>query len=249
MNKIRKYFLTAIVFFVPFFCFADLSHLFNEKAKKTDIEKLEKENTILRSIGSIKKIIMKETPKSKLVIEPMRRCKSGYMVEIINVRPYEGNEDLIERINVAVSDVLSYEEIPFYDARNKNWEPLYDSAELVSSNTVGNKTVIIEKLTMKGFGDFKTEITLQNFGEYFVYRMRNLEKLKYKGFFTVCDPGEMDSVIAVYRDGDNWVVYAIGGANIMRVPIVSFAIEPEFTGRVKAFSDFVFAKIEKLQKK
>ncbi len=237
--------MTAIVFFLPFFCFADLSHLFNEKAKKNDIEKLEKDSTILRSISSIKKIIMKETPKSKLVIDPMRRCKSGYMVEIINVRPCEGNEDLIDRINVAVSDVLSYEEIPYYSERHKKWFSLYDSAELVKSETNDNTTIIVEKLKMGGFGDFETEITIQNFGDYFVYRMRNLEKLKYKGVFTVCDPGEMDSVIAVYRDGENWVIYAIGGANIMRVPIVSFAIEPEFTGRVKAFSDFVFAKIEK----
>ena len=233
--------------------------IFNDRLDDSDKKTLEEGGIILRSISSMKKLCVKSKLSAKkneslnessgmisdLVVMPMsKKVKSGYIAEIINFRPYEGNEDLIERINEAMSDFLSYTDIPYYSEQTKKTYPLYKYAEVTDTQIEGNTMIIKEILEMDMFGRFHSEITVENHEDYFLYKLKNTDKLKYKGFITVVSPEEMCSIVAVFRIGGNWMIYAVGGANILRIPFVNARAEPAFTGRVKAFADFVFKKID-----
>ena len=226
----------------------DWSGTFNERLSDSDKMTLENGGVVLRSVSSMKKLCVRSDAGlvSKLVVEPMsEKIKSGYIAEIINFRPYKGNEDLIERINEAMSDFLSYTDIQFFSERHQRYFPLYNYAEVTGTKVEGNKTTISEILEMSMFGRFHSEITVENNGDHFLYKLKNTDKLKFKGLITVIKPEGMCSVVAVFRTGENWMIYAVGGANIVRIPIVNMRAEPAFTSRVKAFADFVFKKIDK----
>ncbi len=223
----------------------DFDSMFNGRLKESDREILDSGGVVLRSVSSMKKLCVKDTEDTRLVTEPLRNIlKSGYIAEIINFRPYEGNEDLVERIDEAMSDFLSYTEIPYWSEHEQAWFPLYNYAEVTETREQDGVKTIFETLEMDMFGRFHSRIDIENRGDTFVYRLRNTDKLKYKGIFTVIRPEKMQSVVAVFRLGKNWAIYAVGGANVIRPPFISERVEPAFTGRVKAFADFVFSRID-----
>lgn len=219
--------------------------MFNERLTDEDRRVVESGGVLLRSVSSMKKLCAAETEETMRVIGPMRNgVKSGYIAEIVNVRPYKGNEDLIERINAAMGDFLSFTEIKFRSEKDGNLYPLYRSAELLSSEERDGVLTIEERLTMDMLGTFRSRITVESRGTHFIYTLENLDKIKYKRIFTVCSPGELRSVVEVFRKGDWWVVYAVGGADAIRPPFFGSLIEPEFICRVRAFADFVFSAID-----
>jgi len=223
--------------------------LFNQKLKDKEKETLSKGGVLLRSVSSLKKLCVNRNSKTDLAINPMsKKIKSGYIAEIINFRPFNGNEDLIEQINAAMSDFLSYTDIPYYSEQHKRYFPLYNYAEVTSITSNGNTTTINEILEMDMFGRFHSQIDIETYDDYFLYKLKNTDKLKFHNFITVAKPEEMSSIVAVFRIDDYWMIYAVGGANIVRIPIINMRAEPAFTGRVKAFADFVFKKIDKTGK-
>lgn len=220
--------------------------LFNGRLGESERETVRSGGTLLRSVSSMKKLCVRNEGMPSLVIGPMsKKVRSGFIAEIINFRPYEGNEDLIERINDAMSDFLAYTEIPYWSEHAQKWFPLYDSAEVLSVTTEGDVTTIDEMLEIDMFGKFRSRITVENYGTHFIYRLKNLDKLKYHGWLPVIDREELCSVIAVFRIDDCWMIYAIGGANALRIPFVKGRAEPAFIGRVKAFADYTFRKIDR----
>lgn len=219
--------------------------LFNERLKESDKETLENGGVLVRSISSMKKLCARETEETLRVINPMKDgVKSGYIAEIWNIRPYKGNEDLIERINDAMGNFLSFTEIKFRSEKDGQLYPLYRAAELLSSEEKDGILTLEERLTMDLLGTFRSKIAVENYGTHFIYRLENLDKIKYRRFFTVCKKGELRSVVEVFKKGDWWVIFALGGADAIRPPFFGSMIEPEFICRVRAFADFVFSAID-----
>ena len=72
-----------------------------------------------------------------------------------------------------------------------------------------------------------------------------MEKLVYHNKFTAVKPEKMVSCITVFRDGDNWILYAIGGAAIPKLFFLEDRVETSFMNRIKTFCDFVFKKLDK----
>ena len=53
----------------------------------------------------------------------------------------------------------------------------------------------------------------------------------------------MKSAITVFRDGDNWVLYAIGGVDTYKIFFLEDRVETSFINRIKSFCSFIFTKI------
>lgn len=226
----------------------DSTGIFNEKITAHEKEILESGETLLRSISALKKVCVNNTSQTNIVLDSMsEKIKSGYIAEIINFRKYNGNEDLIERINEIMSDFLSYTDIQFYSEYAEAYFPLYDYAEVIeqSSSKDGKTMTIKEILGMDMFGRFKSQIDVENHGEYFLYKLKNIDKLKYHNFITVVKPEKMCSTVAVFKVQDCWCIYAVGGVDVVRLPFLNYRAEPAFINRVKAFVDFVFLKLDK----
>ena len=78
---------------------------------------------------------------------------------------------------------------------------------------------------------------------FYFYELKNMENLIYHEKFTAVKSKKMVSCITVFRDGDNWVLYAIGGVDVPKLWFLKDRIETSFMNRIKTFCNFIFSKI------
>lgn len=216
---------------------------FNKKLTADERAKLEKGEVIIRNIDKMKNICVEETAGTKQILTTMKKLSPNYTAEIIQIRPYKGNENLLSVIKPALLDISAYTGIPYWSVRVQKWYELYDSAKITSQKTSGNATDIRADLEMSPFGVINASIHLEEGTDYLYYDMTNLNKLRYHDRFDVIKPENMKSAIAVFRDGDNWVLYAIGGVDTYKVFFLEDRVETSFINRIKTFCNFIFSKI------
>lgn len=240
MTKLTK--LTVLLLTISTSLFADP---FNSNLSASERSRLENGEVIIKNIDSMKDVCMKETPETKKILSTMKKLDPTYVAEIIKVIPYEGNEDLRDKINLILLRVKDYVGIPYYSERNKKWYDLYSAAEITNATIKNELTQIDCNFTMSPFGKFKSKIEIIEAPDYYFYTTRNMEKLVYHNKFTAVKPEKMISCITVFRDGDNWILYAIGGAAIPKLFFLEDRVETSFMNRIKTFCDFVFKKLDK----
>ncbi len=216
---------------------------YSKKLKEKDILRLEKGEFIVKSIGNVKNASVIKDEKTALVLDAFSDIRTHYIAEILYKCPVQGNEDFIKKLNKALIDVEHYVDIPYYSERNKAWFNMYESAEITDIKKEGSTTTILETLEMQMFGKFSGQIDIEDKQDYYLYKLKNLEPLRYHGKFKVCDTGEMQSVIAIYQENGYWIVYVLGGVYTPYIPFIGSRAESSFINRVIAFTDFVFKQL------
>ena len=66
--------------------------------------------------------------------------------------------------------------------------------------------------------------------------------LKHKGINCV-KKENMKSLILVFKDGNNWILYGIGGVKAPKIPLFEKRIETSFMNKIKTFCQFVYSKL------
>ena len=74
--------------------------------------------------------------------------------------------------------------------------------------------------------------------------MKNIGKIRYKTFFSAIGKEKMIAAISIFRDGDNWIIYALGGVDIIKLPFLDKRIDRAFYNRIKTFCLFTFERLE-----
>ena len=96
---------------------------------------------------------------------------------------------------------------------------------------------------MKPFGYYTSETRIENRGNYYFFTMKNTQKLRYYDKFDAVGNEDMQAAIAVFRSGESWVIYALGGAKIIDLPFLVKRAETSFTNRIKSFAEAIFQKL------
>ena len=220
--------------------------VFSEKLPAEDRRKVENGEVVIRKLGSVKDLcISTSNPCVQKAVQSMKKLKPVYIAEIIRVYPCKGNEDLPERFRGKIMDIPSYAGIPYYSEHGGKWYDLYSSAEIVSQESTrlpgGAQTeTVLANLEMSPFGLIETRIESMLDRNGYYYESRNLNKLRYHDQFTCVQPQKMQSVIAIFRSGDQWILYGIGGVNAPDVFFLRNRIEISFINRIKTFCSYFF---------
>ena len=93
---------------------------------------------------------------------------------------------------------------------------------------------------MEPFGTVHEVIQIKKLDDSILYSAINTNKLRYHDQFDCVWPEKMLICIYLFRDGDNWVLYGIGGVNAPRIPFFTQRIETSFINRIKTFCDYIF---------
>ena len=231
---------------------------FNSELKNDEKKKLEAGEVLIRNIDYPKYMCLKEQNEAcKKIIKSINETKPNYLAEVIQIKPYKGNEDLPKKIRSALENIQDYAGIPYWSEHHQRYWDLYSSSEILSRKEDGNKTWLDTKLYMEPFGDIFSPIYIEeepfslsnagkNSGEddkgYIFYTQTNTNNLKFEGI-TCVKSYCMKSAIILFREGDNWILYGAGGVKAPRVPFLTPRIETSFINRIKTFCNFIFTKI------
>lgn len=218
---------------------------FNNKLSQSDLSKLNAGETLVRNIDYAKNMSILSGVNSRCdeLISMVKDFGPKYLGEVILIKPYEGNEDLPERIGELLNAIDSYTDIPYYSERAEKWYMLYDEAETVSRSVSGNKTTINTNLIMKPVGLVQEQIEVISEDDILYYSAYNTNSLRYEDKFNFLSPGKMRIGIVVFRYEDNWIIYGAGGVNAPHIPFMTDRIRTAFINRICSFCDYIFKKL------
>ncbi len=235
---------TLLFFILLFISFNAWSHPFNKKISENELQSLQNGEILIRNIDYKKNICLKAdfSPLTKKLIDIFDSLSPKYLAEVIQIKPYKGNEDLPQRLEKLLNNVPEYAGIPYYSVRAEAWYNLYDSAEIVETVERADGKSIKADLIMEPFDVVKEDIELTRASDSILYTAVNTNKLRYLDKFDCVWPRKMKICILLFRDGDNWVLYGIGGVNAPRVPFFTERIQTSFINRINTFCSFIFKK-------
>lgn len=227
------------------FTFAAISaDPFNNKLTAADREDISGGDILIKNINYEKNMCLKkgEAPLGDKLIAEIRDLNPKYLAEVIQYKPYKGNEDLPQRLEALLNNVSDYAGIPYYSVRAEEWYNLYDSAEIVESVERSDGKSLKAELMMEPFDLVKEDIELYRTSDSILYTAVNTNKLRYLDKFDCIWPKKMKICILLLRDGDKWILYGIGGVNAPRVPFFTERIQTSFINRINTFCSFIFKK-------
>lgn len=230
--------LATVLFFTAFTLSAQV---FNNKLTSDEQQQLANGELIIRNIGKAKNIsINGVNPTLSQTIDSIEELKPNYLAEVIRMVPYAGNEDLLEKLRPIILNVEDYVEIPYYSERNKKNYDLYSSVKIKSQSDDGTTARLNAILEMSPFGEIDTDIFLTTEGETLYYENTNLNGLKYNGGITVIKDKCMKSLVTVFRSGDSWILYGIGGVKAPSIFFLRERVETSFMNRIKTMCSYFF---------
>lgn len=238
--------ITLIFFGVSTLMANDFLSAFNDKLSETEIKQLEQGETIIRNIGSYKKLSLTNS-NNELVTEVHKELKSrnpNYLAEIIKVVPKEGNETLIQQVFDGINDIESYTEIPYFSERQQTWYDLYDSVVINSASGSENNKEIQYSVEMTPFGIIDISAKLQKTDDSLFFSMINTNKVIYEYKNITCvKPEKMYSSIVLFEYNDYYILYGIGALNAPSIFFLKDRIDAAFIGRMKYFCKYMFEQI------
>ena len=217
---------------------------FNNKLTAEERKTIESGEILIKNINYEKFMCFKkgESELGDILQAEIHELNPKYLAEVIQIKPYKGNEDLPQRLEALLNNVPEYAGIPYYSERNDEWYNLYDSATI--TETVERKDGLSLKadFMMEPFDLVQEEIELTRSKDSILYTSVNTNKLRYLDKFDCIWPRKMKICILLVRDGDNWILYGIGGVNAPRVPFFTERIQTSFINRINTFCSFIFKK-------
>ena len=238
----------AILFFYAVFRAVSVFALpFNNKLSEAERADLESGKVIVRNISRASNMCLEPTSEgAQKIIGDINELNPSYLAEVIQVRPYAGNEDLPARLEDALMNISDYVGIPYYSEHNKTYFDLYSSAEIKDDFIAedGLTRKVKADLTMDPFGLIETSISISANGECVYYVSTNDNTLIQQDMKVKCvKPNNMKSAILLFRDGDNWILYGAGGVKAVKIIFFEKRIETSFINRIKTFCNFIFEKL------
>ena len=232
------------LFFLLSLTAAAFSDPFNSKLTASEREQIAGGEILIKNINYEKFMCLQrgESELGDKLLAEIRDLNPKYLAEVIQIKPYKGNEDLPQRLETMLNNVPEYAGIPYYSVRAEQWYNLYDSAEIVETTEKSDGKFMKADLKMEPFDLVQEDIELTRGKDTILYTAVNTNKLRYFDKFDCVWPRKMKICILLLRDGDNWVLYGIGGVNAPRVPFFTERIQTSFINRINTFCTFIFQK-------
>lgn len=219
---------------------------FNSRISSDELSQLKEGKVLIRNIDYASKMCLEsDNEGAQKLIKDIKELRPSYLAEVIQIRPYKGNEDLPDRLEEKLMNIKEYIGIPYYSEQHDSYYDLYSDAAIISDSVRedGITHDVKADLTMEPFGVIHSTIELDTPENYVYYVSTNDNALWYFDKFKCVNPGKMKSAILLFRDGDNWVLYGVGGVNAIRIIFFEKRIETSFINRIKTFCNYIFEKI------
>ena len=237
----KKILIFLMICLLPSLFFAET---FNKKLTDEEREYLSTGKVLIKNINYEKNISLEKglSPLADQLLDTIDKLNPKYLAEVIQVRPYDGNENFDDLLHDILYNVQDYAGIPYYSERAEAWYDLYEWAKIVDVQVDDGKTTMQAQMMMEPFDIVEETITIDQSDDMILYVAQNENKLRYLDKFDCIWPQKMKICILLFRDGDNWIFYGIGGVNAPRIPFFTERIQTSFINRIKTFCSFIFEK-------
>lgn len=242
----KKYFILITLIYLTSLNFSIFGLPFNSKLSESDINSLNAGNILVKNINHSRNISLENSNELAIKLKSsIKNLSPKYLAEIIKIKPYEGNEDLPEKLEKLLLNVNDYAGIPLWSVKWDCYFDLYSNVEITDFKQEENITNITAQLEMMPFGKIEQNINIQKTDETILYFSENTKPIHYREKMECIGKKKMNMSILLFRDNENWILYGIGGVNAPQIPFLNERIETSFINRITTFCNFIFTEIEK----
>lgn len=214
-----------------------------------DVPVLLSGGVVLHDLGNVSRVSLVGGGSGAVtLLGELQDLRPTYLAEVVRKMPYRGNEDLRDKIVAILLGLGGSVRIPYISSKG-NVCSLYRSAEIVSDTVAdnGDREVVVDIL-MHPIDMMRTKITVEQFqvpGEraYVRFTASNEDPLRYHNIRVVGAHRTL-SALLLTNDGNEWTMYAVCGANAIRIPFLEKSIRISFLNRIKGFCDYVVSKLD-----
>lgn len=226
----------------------DFKSLFNDKISNEDLQKLSNGETVIRNIGTIKKLSLKNSNNDEYLTQiynELSKLNPNYLAEIIKIVPKNTESNLISTIESEILNIENYANIPYYSVRNKKWYDLYDSAEINSITGTDEEKTLDFTVEMTPFGIINMNGKVYSTQNSLYFYMKNTNKVVYENMNITCvKPQKMYCAIYLFENDNEYILYGVGGVNGPSIFFLKDRIDTAFIGRIKSFCTYMFDQIK-----
>lgn len=246
--------ISALIFIICSPVFTEvknkLPEIFNGNLSEAEITQLEKGEILIRNIGKAKNMSL--LPVNKFAddcITGIQKLKPNYLAEVIQVKKIREGDEPFARLEKILSDVKSFEGIPYYSVNNDTYYDLFSRVDILSKQdeTAPDKrqTLISTEIHMNPFLPFKIDWELTRTPEGIFFHGINRDKIIYEYYNIKCvSPENMEWYITAFEKDGYLVLYGAGGVDGTSLFFIKDRIENSFIGRVTSFCKEIFARLE-----
>ncbi|MCR5316686.1 MAG: hypothetical protein K6E22_00520 [Treponema sp.] len=227
----------------PVFSSDFLSCFNSSKFTKEQIQDLKEGKVVIRNLKSpLESGLKTSNIYANKFLKELKATSPTHFAEIMQVRPYKGNENLIAQLANLVTDIKSYRQIPYYTERHGAWAAMFTKAEVVSVSR-GNLTSVYNAVfRMPPFAEFDAQVSTTQIGDTLYFATKNKGKIEYK-IFDAVKPEKMECGLVLFREGDYWILYGAGAVKTNGSPFVKKRVNRAFVNRIKDFSMYFIKKL------
>jgi len=234
----------AVMLFMTLFSSIFFATAFNDNLTETERKALTSGDLIIKNQKNVKKLSLEKgkIPSGDILLNDLEQLKPKYLAEVIQFKPYKGNENLPEKLENVLYNISDYVGIPYYSVQTGKWHELYESAEILETQIIDNKKLVKADLFMQPFHTINERIEIETNEDSFLYIATNTNKLQYHEEFDCIWPEKMKTGIILFREGDYWILYGIGAVNVPRIPLLGERIQTSLLNRINTFCTYIFKK-------
>ena len=240
---VKKQYLLCLLISLTTLLFADP---FNKKLTDEERIQLNDGKVLIKNINFDRNICLNQNINAYAdeLLKTIDDLNPKYLAEIIQFRPYKENEAFDDVLHDLLYNVPDYAGIPYYSERAEKWYDLYEWAKITDEKKDGNTTLLKCQMLMDPFDIVDETITIKKDKDMVLYVAQNENLLRYLDKFDCVWPKKMKIAILLFRDGDKWIFYGIGGVNAPRIPFFTERIQTSFINRINTFCSFIFNKFD-----
>lgn len=169
----------------------------------------------------------------------------NFIAEAVLVLPIqvETEQKEIDYIITLLSDIVSFDTIPYYSNQNKTWNPLFENTIIKQVHRTEDESLIFASQMMRPFEQTEMSYAIHIQEKGVVFISKNNQPLKFNGV-TVVDPGKMITNLFVESQPGYILLYGIGCARTFNFfGLFGNRLNAAFIGRIEAFYQWFFDKI------
>jgi len=239
----KKIFLILFSLFAIKAFSADYLSCFNSNLSESQIEDLKNGKVVIRNLKSQKETcLMTRNIYANKFIDELKSIHPTHIAEVIQVRPYKGNENIITELENLVTDIKSYRQIPYYTERQGAWAAMFTKSEVISCTHRNVTTTYNTIFRMPPFKEFEANVFTTRIGETLYFSTKNKGIIKYK-IFEAVEEGKMECGLVLFREGDYWILYGAGAVKTDVSFFIKKRVNTAFINRIKDFSMYFIKKM------
>lgn len=218
---------------------------FNSNISAEELRRLHDGEIVIRYINASKKacIADKAAPELLRIKDMLKDLRPNYLCEILFSVPVAGNGNIMEQLQSVFEDIDLYKKILYQPENSDSMAYLFSQAQLLAKTKRSGMTDMSALFQMEPLTPYEGTLHLEKKKDSFLFLHSNTDRIYFRNI-KIISPQKMNAGLAAVRDGNRWLIYAVGALDAWKPFFMKKTLESMFNSRMKDFSAFYLQHID-----